>query len=129
MTDRKTFFVFTTGCKANQWDSHVLADKLEHAGFTRVPAERGGPGGRVNACSLTGRAETDARRFIRRARQVNPRALVALVGCHAQAYPMRDFGADLVLGQAEKFEIDRYLHGERPLCRVDPRCSPWRRPG
>ncbi len=108
MTDRKTFFVFTTGCKANQWDSHVLTDKLEHAGLTRVPAECADLVV-INACSLTGRAETDARRFIRRARQVNPHALVALVGCHAQAYPGRDFGADLVLGQAEKFEIDRYL--------------------
>ena len=108
MADRKTFFVFTTGCKANQWDSHVLADKLEHAGFTRVPAEAADLVV-VNACSLTRRAETDARRFIRRARQANPHALVALAGCHAQAYPMRDFGADLVLGQAEKFEIDRYL--------------------
>ena len=108
MTDRKTFFVFTTGCKANQWDSHVLADKLEQSGFTCVPAERADLVV-INACSLTGRAETDARRFIRRARQVNPAALVALVGCHAQAYPERDFGADLVLGQAEKFEVDRYL--------------------
>jgi len=108
LTDKKTFFVFTTGCKANQWDSHVLADKLEHAGFTCVPAERADLVV-INACSLTARAERDARRYIRRARQVNPAALVALVGCHAQAYPERDFGADLVLGQAEKFEIDRYL--------------------
>ena len=44
----------------------------------------------------------------RRARRILP-ALVALVGCHAQAYPWRDFGADLVLGQAEKFDILRYL--------------------
>ncbi len=108
MTDRKTFFVFTTGCKANQWDSHVLADKLEHAGLTRVPAEAADLIV-INACSLTGRAETDARRIIGRARQVNPHVLVALVGCHAQAYPGRAFGAELVLGQAEKFETDRYL--------------------
>jgi threonylcarbamoyladenosine tRNA methylthiotransferase MtaB len=111
LTDTKTFFVFTTGCKANQWDSHVLADKLEHAGLTRVPAEAADLVV-INACSLTGRAETDARRFVRRTRQVNPHALVALVGCHAQAYPGRAFGAELVLGQAEKFEIDRYLSGK-----------------
>ncbi len=63
----------------------------------------------LNACSLTRRAETDARRFVRKVREANPAALVALVGCHPQAYPERDFGADLVLGQAEKFEIFRYL--------------------
>ncbi len=108
LTDTKTFFIFTTGCKANQWDSHVITDKLERSGFIRVTAEAADLVV-INACSLTGRAETDARRFIGRTRRVNPAALVALVGCHAQAYPMRDFGADLVLGQGEKFEIDRYL--------------------
>ncbi len=41
----------------------------------------------VNACSLTARAEVDARRFIRKAKEANPRARIALVGCHAQVYP------------------------------------------
>ncbi len=80
----------------------------KQAGFSRVPMERADVVV-LNACSLTVRAESDARRFIRKVREVNPAALVALVGCHAQAYPERDFGADLVLGQAEKFEILRHL--------------------
>jgi threonylcarbamoyladenosine tRNA methylthiotransferase MtaB len=105
-----TFFVFTTGCKANQWDSHVLEGRLEGAGLNRAA-----PGQAdlivVNACSLTARAEVDARRFIRKAKEANPRARIALVGCHAQVYPLRDFGADLVLGQAEKFDAGRYLAG------------------
>ena len=108
MTGEKTFFVFTSGCKANQWDSHVLADRLEQGGFSRVPMGRADVVV-LNACSLTVRAEADARRFMRKVREVNPDALAALVGCHAQAYPERDFGADLVLGQAEKFEILRHL--------------------
>ena len=107
MTDRKTFFVFTSGCKANQWDSHVLADRLEQ----RVSA---GPRG-------TGRSGRAQRLFAHRqggngCETVHPKdprgesaGLVALVGCHAQAYPVRDFGADLVLGQAEKFDILRHL--------------------
>ncbi|MGD0230818.1 MAG: MiaB/RimO family radical SAM methylthiotransferase [Syntrophorhabdales bacterium] len=104
----RTFFVFTTGCKANQWDSHVLALRLEEAGMARCGLDLADLIV-VNACSLTARAETDARRFIQRSRHVNPHARVALVGCHAQAYPGRDFGADLVLGQAEKFDAARYL--------------------
>jgi threonylcarbamoyladenosine tRNA methylthiotransferase MtaB len=105
-----TFFVFTTGCKANQWDSHVLEGRLEGAGLTRAAAGQADLIV-VNACSLTARAEVDARRFIRKAKEANPRARIALVGCHAQVYPGRDFGADLVLGQAEKFDAGRYLSG------------------
>jgi threonylcarbamoyladenosine tRNA methylthiotransferase MtaB len=103
------FFIFTTGCKANQWDSHVIASNLKESGLSQA----GLPAADlviINACSLTGRAETDARRFIQRARQTSPAARIALVGCHAQAYRERDFGADLVLGQEEKFDPGRYLN-------------------
>ncbi len=102
------FFIFTTGCKANQWDSHVIADRLKAFGLTEGAIQNADII-IINACSLTGRAETDARRFIDRARRMNGEARIALVGCHAQAYQARDFGADLVLGQAEKFDPDRYL--------------------
>jgi threonylcarbamoyladenosine tRNA methylthiotransferase MtaB len=106
------YYIFTTGCKANQWDSHVIAGLLKQSGMT---------GGLlhnsdiiiINACSLTGRAETDARRFIQRARQINSEARIALVGCHPQVYKERNFGVDLVLGQEEKFDPFRYLSGVR----------------
>jgi len=102
------FFIFTTGCKANQWDSHVIASNLREAGCTQgsMPAADIII---VNACSLTGRAETDARRFIMRARRVNGRARIALVGCHAQAYRDRGLTAELILGQKEKFDPGLYL--------------------
>lgn len=111
MSDINTFFIFTTGCKANQWDSHVIATRLKKGGFAPGTIQNA-DFIIVNACSLTERAETDVRRFIQRSRQLNRGAKVLLVGCHAQAYPGRDFGADLVLGQVEKFEIDRFLAGK-----------------
>ncbi len=104
------FFIFTTGCKANQWDSHVIASNLKQTGCTHGTMQTADVI-IVNACSLTSRAETDARRFIQRARQTNGTARIALVGCHAQAYREQDFGADLILGQEEKFDAVRYLAG------------------
>ena len=106
------FSIFTTGCKANQWDSHVIAERLKSAGLTQGTVENSDIIV-VNACSLTARAEADARRFIAKARRLNGLARIALVGCHAQAYQERDFGADLVLGQEEKFDAEQYLgdHG------------------
>jgi threonylcarbamoyladenosine tRNA methylthiotransferase MtaB len=98
------FFIFTTGCKSNQWDSYVMAGNLKREGLLPDSLECAELV-IVNGCTLTEKAETDIRRFIQRARSVNPEAKVVLTGCHAQAYPERSFGADLVLGQREKFEI------------------------
>ena len=109
------FSIFTTGCKANQWDSHVIADGLKERGLTQGSIQAADII-IINACSLTGRAEADARRFIARARQMNGHARIALVGCHAQVYEARHFGADLILGQAEKFDAERYVAG--PGCFV-----------
>ncbi len=102
------FFLHTTGCKANQWDSHVIVNKLKDKGFAP------GPIGNadiiiINACTLTDGAERDVRRFINTARIKNRKARMILAGCHAQVYPDRAYGADLVLGHEDKFHIDKLL--------------------
>jgi len=99
-----TFFIFTTGCKSNQWDSYVMEGILKQKALTPSSMEQAKLV-IVNGCTLTAHAEKDIRRFIERVRKLNPRAKVVLTGCHAQVYPERAFGADLVLGQKERFEI------------------------
>jgi threonylcarbamoyladenosine tRNA methylthiotransferase MtaB len=99
-----TFHIFTTGCKSNQWDSYVMAGSLKEEGLVPGSIERADVVV-VNGCTVTEKAERDIRRFIQRVRAVNPGAKVVLAGCHAQVYPERGFGSDLVLGQKEKFEI------------------------
>jgi threonylcarbamoyladenosine tRNA methylthiotransferase MtaB len=98
------FHIFTTGCKSNQWDSYVMAGSLKKEGLAPGSMERADIVV-VNGCTVTEKAERDIRRFIQRVRSVNPGAKVVLAGCHAQVYPERAFGSDLVLGQKEKFEI------------------------
>jgi len=104
---KSTFFIHTTGCKANQWDSSVIAGNLAKAGLTPAPMDRAGLVV-INACTVTEGAVRDIRRFINRLKRENPEAKIALAGCHGQVYPDDSFGADLVLGQTEKFMPDRY---------------------
>lgn len=66
----------------------------------------------VNGCTLTQGAERDLRRFINRVRDRNKEAKIVLTGCHAQVYPRKSFGADLVLGQGEKFRMAEFLSME-----------------
>ncbi len=105
---RRGFFIHTTGCKANQWDSSVISARLREAGLE--PAPQGEASFIiVNGCTVTGGAVRDIRRFIGRMKRENPSARIILAGCHAQVYPEDNFGADLVLGQAEKFSIAHYI--------------------
>lgn len=110
----KSFYLFTTGCKANQWDSHLIAERLKQAGFVQAPFVRA-DFFIVNGCTLTQRAERDIRRFIQRCRATRPDSKVILAGCHAQVYPENAFGADLVLGQQEKFEIVGLIEQRGPM--------------
>ncbi|MBP1747986.1 MAG: MiaB family protein, involved in tRNA or rRNA modification [Deltaproteobacteria bacterium] len=106
------FFIHTTGCKANQWDSSVISANLKEAGLD--PASQNEASlVIVNGCTVTLGAVRDIRRFINRLRRENPSARIVLAGCHAQVYPDDNFGADVVLGQTEKFSIVQYIdsHG------------------
>lgn len=105
---KKTFFIHTTGCKANQWDSSVIAGNLERAGFDRAPIH-GAHIVIINACTVTEGAVRDIRRFVNRLKRENAGAKIVLAGCHGQVYPDDNFGADLVLGQAEKFSSERFI--------------------
>jgi threonylcarbamoyladenosine tRNA methylthiotransferase MtaB len=117
----KRYFVHTTGCKANQWDSYVVSDGLKRAGFSNSSLKEADIVV-VNACTLTGGAERDIRRFISRARRENEGATVILTGCHGQVYPERSFGADLTLGQEEKFHITDFL-GKTGIFRTEKETS------
>ncbi len=103
------YFVHTTGCKANQWDTHVISEHLKKAGLSQGSTAKSDYI-IINACTLTEGAERDIRRFISRARRENPAARIVLAGCHGQVFPERSFGADVVLGHEEKFHIERFLN-------------------
>ncbi|MCX5812172.1 MAG: tRNA (N(6)-L-threonylcarbamoyladenosine(37)-C(2))-methylthiotransferase MtaB [Proteobacteria bacterium] len=102
------YFIHTTGCKANQWDSYVISSNLESAGMTRSPMSLADII-IIDACTLTDGAERDIRRFVNQSRRKNEKAKIIIAGCHGQVYPERSFGADLILGQAEKFRITDFL--------------------
>lgn len=105
---KKTFFIHTTGCKANQWDSSVITNNLACEGYSLVPSDRAEII-MINACTVTEGAVRDIRRFVNRTRRENPGARIIIAGCHGQVYPDENFGADIVLGQSEKFLAHRYI--------------------
>lgn len=73
--------VMTMGCKANAYDSvwirHLLESKDVEAKEVVV----------LNTCSVTNRADSDAKRSLRRLRRENPEAVLVVTGCMAQLDP------------------------------------------
>lgn len=64
----------------------------------------------VNACTVTEGAERELRRILSRVkRDSSNHKEIIIVGCHSQVYPQRNYGANLILGQKEKFSICEYL--------------------
>ena len=94
--------VVTLGCRINSYESEVLKEKL--AGVENVII--------INTCAVTGEAERQCRQTIRKLRRDNPDAKIIVTGCAAQIAPAK-FAAmeevDLVLGNREKAEIEKYL--------------------
>ena len=92
--------ITTLGCKVNQYDSAVIQNRLEqHHAF--VSFEEPADCYIINACTVTDRADWEARQLVRRAKRLSPGAKVLVTGCYAQVNPAevaRVPGVDYVVG-------------------------------
>ncbi len=79
--------ITTLGCKVNQYDSAVIERMFGAESWQQVDFSDRADAYVVNTCTVTDRADRDARRIARRARRANPAARVILTGCYAQTNP------------------------------------------
>ena len=79
--------VTTLGCKVNQYDTAVMERLFAEKGWRRVAFGELADAYVVNTCTVTDRADSEARRLARRARRANPAGRVILTGCYAQTSP------------------------------------------
>jgi threonylcarbamoyladenosine tRNA methylthiotransferase MtaB len=92
--------VTTLGCKINQYDSAVIRSRLEEK-HSFVPFEEQADCYIINTCTVTDRADWEARQLVRRAKRRSPSSKVLLTGCYAQVSPgevARVPGVDFVVG-------------------------------
>ncbi len=97
--------VITLGCRINTYESEILKEKFKNRDDLII----------VNTCAVTGEAERQCRQTIRKLRRENPNAKIIVTGCAAQIAPQK-FAAmdevDLILGNREKTEIEKYIQGD-----------------
>ncbi len=91
----------TFGCKANQYDTERMRQELEAWGAETTTQRSGADVFVVNTCTVTNRADAEARRFIRRLHREAPSAQIVVAGCSAALNADDYRSMDGVLGVVE----------------------------
>ena len=97
--------VVTFGCRINSFEAEILKEKFKNVDNLII----------VNTCAVTGEAERQCRQAVRKLRKENPNARIVVTGCAAQINAQKFANmpeVDLVLGNKEKTEIEKYLTGD-----------------
>ena len=75
------FEVRTLGCKVNTYESNVIIDLLENAGFKRKKDSEQVDVYIVNTCTVTNTADNKSLKLIRQLHRENENALIVVCGC------------------------------------------------
>ncbi len=103
-----TYEVITLGCKVNSCESAAISQSMEQAGFVRADGLSPADVYIINSCAVTSMSEKKARQTVSRCKRDNPKSVVVLCGCFAQASPEEAFkstGADIITGNHAKGSI------------------------
>ena len=94
--------VVSFGCRINSYEGEIFKEKLKNYDNLII----------VNTCAVTLEAERQCRQTIRKLKKENPDSKIVVTGCAAQVSTLRFSQmpeVDLVLGNKEKTEIEKYL--------------------
>ena len=115
----------TLGCKVNQYESEVMAELLDHAGYSKAESYGESDINIVNSCTVTATGDVKNRKLIRRIRRENPDSIIILCGCMPQAFAddISAFeGCDIVMGNTSRKNIisliDEYLMTRQQIIRI-----------
>ena len=104
------FFLKSMGCKSNQFEGQIVAEKLVNAGFEQVQNEKEADIYILNSCSVTHKSDNEARYLLRHAKGMGLKTI--LTGCIAQIDKgklLEEPYIDCVYGNEDKFRIAEFL--------------------
>lgn len=105
---RKIVGFHTLGCKVNQSETEAMTALFLHRGYELGEFEQYCDVYVINTCTVTHAGDRKSRQMIRRAKHINPKAVVVVTGCYAQTSP-EDVAAiedvDIILGTNKRHLI------------------------
>lgn len=106
----KKFYLKSMGCKSNQFEGQIVAQKLTDAGYTQVNKQENSDYYILNSCSVTHKSDNEALYLLRHAHSLGLKTI--LTGCVAQIEKEKLLAEpyiDYVYGNEDKFKIAELL--------------------
>ncbi len=105
-------FIYTLGCKVNQYESQEMSEILEKQGFESAATPDGADVIIVNSCTVTAESVRKTRQAVRHLKKNAPNCIMILTGCASQAEPdeLRKLGeVDIFMGNRSDCDIGKAL--------------------
>ena len=116
----KNFYLKSMGCKSNQFEGQIVAQKLCEAGFVEVKNQKEADFYILNSCSVTQTSDNEAMYLLRHAHGLGLKTI--LTGCIAQIEEeklLQEPYIDYVYGNEDKFNIANLLLNEEKFAVKD----------
>lgn len=116
----KKFYLKSMGCKSNQFEGQIVAQKLCNAGFIEVKNQKDANFYILNSCSVTQTSDNEAMYLLRHAHGIGLKTI--LTGCIAQIEKeklLQESYIDYVYGNEDKFNIAKLLLNEEKFAVKD----------
>ncbi len=104
---KRKISVLTLGCKVNQYDTAAMLGRLPESKY-EINGQFSDKADVyvIDTCTVTGKTDSEARNYARRAKKSNPEGVVVMTGCYAQVSADEIAaleGVDYVVGNSHKF--------------------------
>ena len=106
----KKFYLKSMGCKSNQFEGQIVAQKLVESGYTQVKKQEDSDYYILNSCSVTHKSDNEALYLLRHAHSLGLKTI--LTGCVAQIEKEKLLAEpyiDYIYGNEDKFKIAELL--------------------
>ena len=106
----KKFYLKSMGCKSNQFEGQIVAQKLAEAGYEQVKKVEDAQFYILNSCSVTQTSDNEAMYLLRHAHHIG--LTTVLTGCIAQIEKEKLLSEpfiDYVFGNEDKFNLPKLL--------------------
>lgn len=119
-------FIFTLGCKVNQYESQAILENFIKNGFEKTNDLKESDIIIVNSCTVTAESDKKVRKILHKVKKGNPKSIVVLTGCMPQAFPEKVSAwpeADIIVGNANKTNIigavKKFINSQEKISRIE----------
>lgn len=120
-----TFAIHTLGCKVNLFESNIIKNDLIMNGLVEVPFDSKADVYVINTCTVTNKADSKSKFFIRKAYKNNKNAIIVVAGCMSQINKnlMDELNISIQIGNKYKNSVfdllKTYIKNKERIVRIE----------